>query len=245
MSREDSFLTADISDMFKHTIVVREALEEQFRDFEHQTETARLGMWLFLATEVMFFGGLFLALGIYRYLYAEAFVTASEKLNWQIGAVNTLVLLASSYTMVLAVHYARHGVNRRLVVCLVLTALLGCSFLVLKGFEYYSDYRENLIPGWKFDASEWTRNDGLSTNQVQQVQLFLLMYWVMTLIHALHLTIGISIVLILAAMAARGCFSAEYYGPIDVVGLYWHFVDVVWIFLLPMLYLQGTHALPK
>ncbi len=243
MSREDSFLTADIGDMFKHTIVVRHPLEDQFHDFEHQTETARLGIWLFLATEVMFFGALFLALGIYRYQYTEAFEKASERLNWQIGGINTLVLLVSSLTMVLAVHYARLGNSRWLIRHLLLTAALGAVFLVLKGLEYYIDYRENLIPGWRFEPSEWVGRAGLSPDQVPHVELFLLMYFIMTAIHAVHLTIGITIVLILAVLAARRRFTSEYYSPIDVTGLYWHFVDVVWIFLLPMLYLVGTHTL--
>ena len=155
MSREDSFLTADVGDMFKHTVLVRHPLEEQFRDLEQQNETARLGMWLFLATEVMFFGALFLTVGIYRYQYAEAFEKASERLNWQIGGINTLVLLVSSFTMVLAVYYAKLGDQRRLIRYLLLTAAIGAVFLVLKGLEYYIDYRENLIPGWRFEPSEW------------------------------------------------------------------------------------------
>jgi cytochrome c oxidase subunit III len=242
MSREDSFLTADMSDVFKHTALSRHPLEEHFRDFEHQTETARLGIWLFLATEVMFFGALFLALGVYRYQFTEAFEHASGRLNWQIGAINTLVLLLSSLTMVLAVHYATFGERRRLILYLFLTAALGTLFLVFKGIEYYIDYRDNLIPGWRFEPSEWIGEGRLTVDQVPQVQLFLMMYFIMTGIHAVHLTIGIVIVLILAALAVRGRFTNRYYMPIDVTGLYWHFVDVVWIFLLPLLYLMGTHT---
>lgn len=241
MSRDDSFLTADLHDMFKHTVLVRHPLEEHFRDFAHQAETVQLGMWLFLATEVMFFGALFLTLNIYRYMYTEAFVKASEKLNWQLGGTNTLVLLASSFTMVMAVHYARRGERRKLTACLLLTATLGTAFLIIKGIEYYTDYRDNLVPGWKFDPHEWTDKEGLSLGQVSQVKLFLLMYYIMTAIHAVHLTIGIVIVLWLAWLATRNRFSAEYYYPIDITGLYWHFVDIVWIFLLPNLYLLGTH----
>ncbi|MFO0788861.1 MAG: cytochrome c oxidase subunit 3 [Pirellulales bacterium] len=244
MSREDSFLTADLRDVFKHTIIVRQPLQEQFRDFAHQTDTARLGMWLFLATEVMFFGALFVAFGVYRYLYPAAFELASSRLNWQIGTINTLVLLASSFTMVLAVHYARLGNARKIANCLLLTGALGTLFLVLKGYEYYIDYRENLIPGWRFDPLEWTAaaNDNADLRP-GNVELFLILYWVMTLIHAVHLTIGIALMLLLAGMALRGRFSTEYYTPVDVAGLYWHFVDVVWIFLLPLLYLQATHQI--
>ncbi|HEX5471903.1 MAG TPA: cytochrome c oxidase subunit 3 [Lacipirellulaceae bacterium] len=243
MSREDSYLTADMHDMLKHTVLVRHQVEEHFHDVEHQTNTATFGMWLFLATEIMFFGAIFLALSIYRYQYADAFEKASEKLNWQIGGTNTLVLLFSSLTMVLAVHYARLGNKRLLILFLLLTAAIGTAFLVLKGVEYYSDYRDNLMPGWKFDPHEWTQKEGLSLAQVSQVKLFLMFYYIMTIIHAIHLTIAVIIVLILAALAAGNRFTSEYNAPVDIVGLYWHFVDVVWIFLLPMLYLLGTHKL--
>jgi len=191
---------------------------------------------------VMFFGALFLALAVYRYEYTAAFEQASERLNWQIGAINTIVLLLSSLTMVLAVHYATLGARRQLILYLLLTAALGTLFLVFKGIEYYIDYRDNLIPGWRFEPSEWIGEGRLSADQVPQVQLFLMMYFIMTGIHAVHLTIGIVIVLILAALAVRRRFTSQYYMPIDVTGLYWHFVDVVWIFLLPMLYLMGTHT---
>ena len=190
----------------------------------------------------MFFGPCFSRVGIYRYQYAEAFEKASERLNWQIGGINTLVLLVSSLTMVLAVYYAKLGDRRRLIRYLLLTAAIGTVFLVLKGLEYYIDYRENLIPGWRFDPSR-VDPGWVVARSGSPVKLFLLMYFVMTAIHGVHLTIGIIIVLILATLAKRGAFTSEYYSPIDVTGLYWHFVDIVWIFLLPLLYLMGTHTL--
>lgn len=243
MSREHSFLTADLRDVFRHTIIVRQPLQEQFRDFAHQGEAARLGMWLFLATEVMFFGGLFLSMGVYRYLYPAAVEAASMRLKWQIGTINTLVLLVSSFTMVMAVHSAKLGENRRTAKYLFLTAALGILFLAFKAYEYYLDYQEYLIPGWRFNPADWSLDANDSAQfRPGNVELFLLLYWVMTLIHALHLTIGIVIVLLIAGLAHRHRFSAEYYTPVDVTGLYWHFVDVVWIFLLPLLYLQGTHG---
>ena len=137
-------------------------------------------MWVFLATEVMFFGALFLAVGVYRFLYAEAFEKASERLNWMIGGVNTLVLLLSSLMIVLAVHYAQHDNRVKTVLFLGLTALLGVCFLCFKGLEYYIDYQEMLIPGWRFDASEWVTRDGLKPDQIPHVKLFLFLYWVMT-----------------------------------------------------------------
>jgi cytochrome c oxidase subunit 3 len=243
MSPETSILTPEERDELEGTVLVRHRLEEQYRDLEQQHEAASLGMWIFLGTEVLFFGTLFLGLSAYRYQYGEAFEKASEKLNWIIGGVNTLVLLVSSLTMVLAVHYAKVGRRNALVLCLGLTALLGVCFLCLKGLEYYTDYRDNLIPGWRFDDSEWLREKKLTADQVPQVKLFLLFYWIMTGTHGLHVTIGIAVVLVMLILARRGHFSPVYYSPVDVTGLYWHFVDCVWIFLLPMLYLLGTHTL--
>jgi cytochrome c oxidase subunit 3 len=240
MSPEYRTLTPDERDELGLTALVRHRLEEHFHDLDQQHEAAALGMWVFLATEVMFFGALFCGLGAYRYQYPVAFERASEKLNWMIGAINTVVLLVSSLFMVLAVHYARHGERRRTTLYLGLTALLGVAFLCFKGYEYYTDYRDNLIPGWRFDDAEWVK-EGLRPEQVPHVQLFLAFYWIMTGLHGLHVTIGIAVVLVIMALARRGHFSPEYYSPVDVTGLYWHFVDLVWIFLLPMLYLLGTH----
>jgi cytochrome c oxidase subunit 3 len=241
MSPEYRLLTPEERDELGGTMLVRHRLEEHFRDLDQQHEVAALGMWVFLATEVMFFGALFCGLGAYRFMYQEAFERASERLNWLIGGINTVVLLVSSLFMVLAVHYARHGERRRTTLYLGLTALLGVAFLVFKGYEYYSDYRDMLIPGWRFDDAEWVQA-GLRPEQVPQVKLFLMFYWIMTGLHGLHVTIGIAVVLVIMALAWRGRYSPAYYSPVDVTGLYWHFVDVVWIFLLPMLYLVGTHG---
>ena len=145
-------------------------------------------------------------------------------------------------TAVLAVHYAKLGRSRAVAICLGLTALIGLTFLGLKGLEYFIDYQESLIPGWKFDAQQWIERDGLSIEQTGQVKLFLIFYWVMTLFHGLHVTIGIVAMLVMMVMAWKGFFSPAYYSPVDVTALYWHFVDLVWIFLLPMLYLLGTHT---
>lgn len=242
MSPEQTLWTPEEREILEQTILVRHRLEEQYENLEQQHETAALGMWVFLATEVMFFGVLFLGVGVYRYLYPEPFERASEKLNWMIGGINTLVLLVSSLMIVLAVHYIKLGNQRRVLTFLALTALLGVGFLGLKAIEYYTDYRDNLIPGWKFEPDEWVTREGLAPEQVPQVQLFLLFYWIMTGTHALHVTIGIGVVLTMLVLTQRGHFSPDYYAPIDVTALYWHFVDIVWIFLLPMLYLLGTHT---
>jgi cytochrome c oxidase subunit III len=240
MSPESSVAIPAIRE--QHAARAAPRLAEQYANLEQQHETAALGMWVFLVTEVLFFGVLFLGLGAYRSLYAEAFEKASEKLNWIIGGINTVVLLVSSLFMVLAVHSAKVGNQRALLRYLLLTAALGVAFLCFKAFEYYTDYRDNLIPGWRFEPEEWVR-DGMRPADVPRVQLFLLFYWIMTGTHALHVTIGIAAVLAMYVMARRGHFSPAYYTPVDVTGLYWHFVDTIWIFLLPMLYLLGTHGL--
>jgi cytochrome c oxidase subunit 3 len=243
MSLDNSLLTAEEQDSLKHTMLVRGALEEQFENLDQQHQAATLGMWVFLGTEVMFFGVLFLGLSVYHYKYPAAFETASGRLNWIIGGINTIVLLVSSLSIVLAVHYAKHGRRNLVVWFLGITALLGLCFLCLKALEYYIDYREMLIPGWRFDAEEWVTRYGLQPDQVPHVKLFLLFYWIMTGVHALHVTIGIVVVVVMLELARRDFFSPAYYSPVDVTALYWHFVDIVWIFLLPMLYLLSTHHL--
>jgi cytochrome c oxidase subunit 3 len=225
------------------TVLSWHPLSEQFRDREQAHDSATLGMWVFLATEVMFFGPLFLGVAYYHVVYPDAFEKASEHLNWLIGGINTVVLLVSSLFMVLAVHYAKHGVRRWLEWCLLLTVLLGVLFLCLKGLEYYIDFQENLVPGLYFDPDEWVTRDGLRPDQVPKVALFLMFYWIMTSLHGLHVTIGMAVVFVMYLFARRGRFTPAYYTPVDVTALYWHFVDVVWIFLLPMLYLLGTHHL--
>ena len=176
MSSNGQILTPAERDELGLTVLVRHRLEEQYPSLPHQQETASLGMWLFLATEVLFFGTLFLGVAVYRHAYPVEFEAASARLNWVIGGVNTVVLLTSSLTMALAVHAAGKGWRWLLVTWLALTVALGCVFLVLKGLEYYLDYRENLIPGVSFDEAEWVSRDGLRPEQVPHVKLFLLFY---------------------------------------------------------------------
>lgn len=241
MNLKSLLLTPREENLFKNTVLERHRLEEQYGDLEQQHHTASFGMWIFLATELMFFGALFTSVFVYWSLYPKAIETASRKLSWAIGGGNTIVLLGSSLMMALAVHAAEHGQKKKLVRFLVFTMALGVLFLGIKAFEYYVDYHHNLIPGWKFKPDEWLVKEGLSENQLGPVKIFLCFYWFMTGLHALHMIIGISLVFVITLIARRGHFSAEYYGPVEVVGLYWHFVDIVWIFLLPSLYLLGTH----
>jgi cytochrome c oxidase subunit 3 len=209
-----------------------------FDDLEHQQQATLFGMWIFLATEVLIFGGIFTGYMIYRIQYTAAFEAASQHLNLWIGGINTLVLLTSSLTMVLAIHAIGQGRSRASAVHLTLTAALGTVFLAFKAVEYYLDYRENLIPGFAFHPAEWTTLNV----RPQHVQLFLIFYYFLTGLHAIHLFIGIAVVLVLAWMTRRKHFSVDYHSPVESWGLYWHFVDVIWVFLLPLLYLIGSRA---
>ena len=189
-------------------------------------------MWVFLVTEIMFFGGLFAAYTVYRWMYPDAFAAASHETDLGWGAINTVVLLGSSLTMALAVYFAQIGKRRALVTFVLLTILLGVVFLGIKGAEYHHKYVDHLIPGagFQFEA------------QFQKhAQLFFLFYFIMTGMHALHMVVGIGLLAVLAARAWYGQFSPEYFFPVEVTGLYWHFVDIVWIFLFPLLYLIDRH----
>jgi cytochrome c oxidase subunit 3 len=215
-------------------------LAHQFDDVEQQRAADALGMWSFLATEILFFGALFTGYFSYRTVYSADFEAASARLNILIGAINTVVLLTSSLTMALGVYAAHTGRQRMLVWCLIGTALLGTLFMAFKAVEYYTDYRENLVPGLAFKDEEWTSlNPAVNP---RHVQLFLMFYYILTGLHALHLTVGIGILVVFIILAARGRFGPAHYSPVEVAGLYWHFIDIVWIFLLPLLYLIGTHS---
>ncbi len=208
----------------------------QFCTREQQHDASTLGMWVFLATEVMVFGVLFTGYAAYRTEYPESFAAASRRLNVTIGGINTVVLLTSSLTMALAVYAARLGQKKMLVRCLILTAFLGTLFMVFKAIEYYEDYEKQLVPRLAFQSEDW-QSPGVNP---KEVELFLMFYYIMTGLHALHLTVGIAVMAVIAYLAWRGAYSPEYYSPVEVAGLYWHFVDVIWIFLLPLLYLIGT-----
>jgi cytochrome c oxidase subunit 3 len=199
---------------------------------EQQLEASTLGMWLFLVTEVMFFGGMFLIYLVYRILYPEAWVLGSNHLNVALGALNTGVLICSSLTMALAVRSAQVSSRSGQIVNLILTIVFGSVFLVVKYFEYAEKFEHHLVPGPNFD---------MTLPQASHQQLFFSIYFMMTGIHAIHMIVGIGLMLVILAMAWRGRFSASYYTPVEMSGLYWHFVDIVWIFLFPLLYLLGAH----
>ena len=207
----------------------------QFEDIEQQREASTLGMWVFLVTEILFFGGMFASYTIYRSLHLPAFETGSRLREVKFSAINTAVLICSSLTMVLAIRAAQVGKGKaRIAFYLILTMILGATFLGLKlRFEWYHDYIEHIVPGFGFEyRPEWG-------SLAPQVQMFMCFYFFMTGLHALHMVAGIGVLSVLTIMAARNRFSAEYYAPLDISGLYWHFVDIVWIFLFPLLYLIG------
>ena len=209
------------------------ALAHQFDTLGQQVEASTLGMWVFLATEVLFFGGLFVTYLVYRAAYPAAFAAASHELDILLGTINTGVLITSSLTMAMAVRSAQLGDRRLLMLFLVATMLLGSVFLGIKGVEYYEKFVEHHVPGpgFQFEA-EYARH----------ARIFFSLYFMMTGLHAVHMIAGIGVLLVMLAFAWRGAISSTYYSPIEISGLYWHFVDIVWIFLFPLLYLIGRHA---
>ncbi len=203
-------------------------LAEQFDSLEHQHETRTFGMWVYLVTELMLFGGLFVAYATYRVVYPQAFAEGSSHLDVNLGAINTAVLILSSLTMALAVHSAQLGHRNALLLFLFLTAAFGTVFMGIKAVEYFRHFQEQLAPGVAFNFS-----GPLSG----QVQVFFMLYFAMTGLHALHLTIGILLVAVMFVLSWRRYVSDQYWTPVELLGLYWHFVDIVWVFLFPLLYL--------
>jgi cytochrome c oxidase subunit 3 len=204
-------------------------IPEQFESRAQQEEADALGIWTFLSTEILFFGGLILSYTVYRVSYHAGFTEASEHLYFWIGTINTFILLTSSLFMALAVHSIHDGEVAKLRRYLVLTFVFGAAFLGLKLCEYYLDYREHLVPSVNFDPSHFMHPHA--------AELFLFLYFAMTGLHAIHMTLGLLALTYLYVRARSGDFSQEYHSPVKVVGLYWHFVDIVWVFLYPMLYL--------
>lgn len=202
---------------------------EQFDDPEQEHEAAVQGMWVFLSTETLFFGVMFASYVVCRFLYPEAFAKASHHTDVVIGTINTGILLASSLTMANAVRSARLGNNKFTIGFLLLTLTLGAVFLILKGIEYHEDYEHHLVPG-------------LNLIHKGPQEIFFYLYFVMTGWHTLHLTLGLLTLMVITVMAWRQRFSSRYFTPVELVGLYWSFVDIVWIFLYPTLYLISRGA---
>jgi len=229
------------------------ALQHHFENMEQQREAGTLGMWVFLVTELMFFGGMFLAYTLYRSLYPAAFASGSNHLDITLGAVNTGVLILSSFTMAMAVYFTQVGKRRPQIICLGLTLILGLTFLGIKAKEYHDKYEDHLIPGTLIPGNAFNpavAHEGdhdphklhlLEGATVEKVEMFYWIYFAMTGMHALHMIIGAGLLTFLLIYSMKGRFDPEYHSPVEVIGLYWHFVDIVWIFLFPLLYLLGRH----
>jgi cytochrome c oxidase subunit III len=213
-------------------------LAHQFADLAQQHDADTLGIWVFLVTEIMFFGGVFAAYAILRWLYFAAFEGGSHLLDVRLGAINTVVLLGSSLTMALSVRSAQIGNRRALVLFLILTMILGGAFLGVKAYEYRQKFVEHIVPSLDW-APEGVILARLSPGGLDHAQLYFFFYFAMTGLHALHMIIGMGLLLWLVLRARKGSFTPQYFAPVEVVGLYWHFVDIVWIFLFPLLYLIG------
>jgi cytochrome c oxidase subunit 3 len=207
-------------------------LREQFATPDQQRRSTSLGMWIFIITEVMLFGGLFTAFTVYRLSYTKAFDIGSADMDIVLGAINTVVLICSSFTMVLAVHSAEAGKQKLLAVFLIATMLIGAVFLGIKFTEYFKHYQEHKVPG------VWFEGEGPAAGNVQ---LFFVFYFLMTALHATHMLVGIGVLFVLLIRTLMGRFSAGYFTPVEMGGLYWHFVDIVWVFLYAIFYIPGLH----
>lgn len=235
-------------------------LQHHFETPAQQKEAATLGMWAFLVTEVMLFGGIFLAYAIYRWAFPDIWAESAHHLNTPLGTVNTVVLLISSLTVALAVNAAEHGRRTRLIQLLVVTLFLGVAFLGIKAFEYSEKFahcagyktpmawvtggellgkEECLVPGraFVFPAEHGAATEEHTATNKTPHQLFYLLYFIATGLHAVHMLIGLTIVAILTVLAWRGFFTPTYFTPVEIGGLYWHLIDVVWVFLFPLFYL--------
>jgi cytochrome c oxidase subunit 3 len=229
-------------------------LAHHFESSEQQFDSGKLGMWLFLVTEVMFFSGLFCAYAVYRAAHPEIFIYAHKFLDTNLGAINTVVLLVSSLTMALAVRAAQLGQQRMLILHLILTLACAGVFLSIKYVEYSHKWHSGLLWAGKFhpdlshgEGSHDEHVDGASTTGThdshadeaipRNAGIFFSIYFCLTGLHGIHILAGMGAIVWILVRAIRGDFSADYYGPVDFVGLYWHLVDLIWIYLFPLLYL--------
>jgi cytochrome c oxidase subunit 3 len=223
-------------------------LRHHFETVAQQREAASFGMWLFLLTEIMFFGGLFCAYLIFRNWYYPAFVAGSHQMNLPLGTLNTAVLITSGFFMALGVWAAEVRKEKLLVWFLVLTTFFGLIFIVVKYFEWHEEWENSHVPGLKFSIQDFVHpakatETPLAPDMAEKTQVYFFLYFAMTGMHALHMIIGIGLLSWLIWRARRGDFSTGHVAPIENFGLYWHFVDIVWLFLFPLLYLINLHYL--
>ena len=208
-------------------------LHHHFVSSEQQFDAAKMGIWLFLITEVLLFSGMFVAYTVYRVWHPEVFADVSTLLDWRLGGLNTLVLLASSFTVALSIHFAQKNEMEKVTVLLILTLLCALAFMVVKYFEYSAKFEHGIFAG----AAYHPHGEAYEGFDIPYAPQFFSIYFVMTGIHGFHVLIGMGIFAWLITRVIRGHFSSEYYTPIELSGLYWHLVDIIWIFLFPLLYL--------
>ena len=221
-----------------------------FETEQQQREAGSFGMWLFLLTEIMFFGGMFFAYLLYRNWYYPAFAVASNQLSVPLGAANTAILITSGFCMAVGVWAAEVRRRKMLVLMLVLTTVFGIAFIGVKADEYHEKYEMHHIPGADFSVAQFVnpaaygiKEEPLNPDMAQKTEIYFFLYFAMTGMHAVHMIIGIVLLFWLTHRAWRGDFSSGYVAPIENFGLYWHFVDIVWLFLFPLLYLINRHPL--
>lgn len=206
------------------------ALAHHFKSLGQQFDTAKLGIWLFLCTEIVMFGGLFVGYIIFHGLYPEMFAEGASHLDWRLGAINTIVLLASSFTMASGIHFAQTNQRKKSMIALGITVLCGLIFMVIKYFEYHHKIELGLVPG-KFFSFEGAEHANLA--------LYFSFYFLMTGLHGSHVLVGLGLIIWVMIRTKKGEFDSEFYTPVEGVGLFWHLVDLIWIYLFPLLYLVG------
>lgn len=214
--------------MANHSTTTPAHLLHHYVDSDQQFDAAKLGMWIFIVTETLMFGGLFGAYIVYRVLYPELFTLASEELDTIMGSINTVVLIGSSLTVALAIKSAQVNNKRNIIINLAITLALACVFMIIKYFEYTHKFELGIFPGVYYEYG------GIDH---PQAHIFFSIYYMMTGLHGIHITIGIGLIIWLLVKASKNEFHSGYYTPVEIVGLYWHLVDIIWIFLFPLFYL--------
>ncbi|MFQ5568829.1 MAG: cytochrome c oxidase subunit 3 family protein [Rhodothermales bacterium] len=212
-------------------------LHHHFVSSEQQFDASKMGMWLFLITEILLFSGMFVAYAVYRVWHPEVFASSSELLDWRLGGLNTLVLLASSLTVALSIHYVQQGDRKKMIINLLLTIAFAAVFMIVKYFEYTGKFAHGVFPGGNFAPHGESNGVSYADYAFPYAPQFFSIYFVMTGIHGLHVLVGMGVFTWIVSRAWRGHFSREYYTPVELTGLYWHLVDIIWIFLFPLLYL--------
>ncbi len=204
-------------------------IAHHFDTAEQEFDSAKLGMWLFLGQELLFFGGVFVVYTVFRNFYPEMFIDANKHLSWKIGSVNTIFLIVSSFTMAIGVRSAQTSKKNVLILCMILTFLFAAGFMVNKYFEYNEKIMHGFLP------SKWFSGEG----HFETMHIFFGLYFFATGLHGLHVLVGMGLIAWIIWRAQKGHFHAQYYTPVELVGLYWHLVDLIWIFLFPLFYLIG------